>query len=74
MVRPSIRLPTAGNPVALARIYAVAPVIPLNVPLSNVGFELVKKYTLFRAPASANALLPMDMTPAGMIIAARALA
>ena len=69
-VRPSIRLPTAGYPSAVDRIYAVAPVTPLNVSLASVGLS-AKKYTLLSALAPRNALLPMDMTPAGIVIAAR---
>jgi hypothetical protein len=68
-----MRLPTAGYPVAVDRIYAVALVTPLNVLLWSVGLS-PKKYTLFRALASSNAPDSMDVTPAGMVIAVRAVA
>ena len=71
MVRPFIRLPTAGYPVAVDRIYAVAPVTPLNASLAIVGL-FPKKYTLLREVASENALAPMDVTPDGMVMAVRA--
>jgi hypothetical protein len=54
-------------------MYAVAPVTPLNVSLASVGLS-AKKYTLLRALAPRNTLLPMDMTPAGIVIAVRDLA
>ena len=73
MVRPSIGLPTAGYPVAVERIYAVALLTPLNALLAIVGL-FAKKYTLRRALAPKNAESPMDVTPAGMVIAVRALA
>ena len=73
MVRPSIGLPTAGYPVAVERIYAVALLTPLNASLAIVGL-FAKKYTLRRALAPKNAESPMDVTPAGMVIAVRALA
>ena len=72
MVRP-LRSPTAGYPVALDRIYAVAPVTPLNASLAIVGL-FPKKYTLLREVASLNAKSPMDVTPAGMVMAVSALA
>jgi hypothetical protein len=49
-VRPFMRLPTAGYPVAVDRIYAVALVTPLNVSPWSVGLS-AKKYTLLRALA-----------------------
>ena len=70
-VRPSIRLPTAGYPVAVDRIYAVAPVTPLNALPASVGLS-AKKYTLLRALAFTNACSPIDVTPAGMVIAVSA--
>jgi hypothetical protein len=73
MVRPFIRSPTAGYPVAVARIYAVAPVTPLNALLAIVGL-FAKKYTLLREVALLNANAPMDVTPVGMVMAVSALA
>jgi hypothetical protein len=72
-VRPFIRLPTAGYPRVVDRIYAVAPVTPLNASLAIVGLS-PKKYTLLRALAPWNAKFPMDVTPAGMVMAVSALA
>ena len=51
MVRPFMRLPTVGYPVAVDRMYAVASVTPVNVSSSSVGLS-AKKYTLLRALAS----------------------
>ena len=48
MVRPFIRLPTAGYPVAVDLIYAVAPVTPLNASLAIIVGLFPKKYTLLR--------------------------
>jgi len=59
--------------VAVDRIYAVAPVTPLNALLAIVGL-FPKKSTLLREVASLNAKSPMDVTPAGMVMAVRALA
>jgi hypothetical protein len=74
MVRPFIRSPTAGYPVAVDRIYAVAPVTPLNALLPIVVGAFPKKDTLLRELAPENAVAPMDMTPAGILIAVSALA
>jgi hypothetical protein len=73
MVRPSISVPTAGYPVAVERIYAVAPLTPPNASVSSVGLS-AKKYTLRRTLAYANARSPMDVTPAGMMMVVRAFA
>jgi hypothetical protein len=72
-VRPSIAVPTEGYPEAVDRIYAVAPLTPLNAAPAIVGLS-PKKYTLLRALASSNAPHPMEVTPAGMVIAVSALA
>ena len=73
MVRPFIRLPTAGYPVAVDLIYAVAPVTPLNALLAITVGLFPKKYTLLRELAFSNALAPMDVTFAGMVMAVSAL-
>jgi hypothetical protein len=73
MVRPFIRLPTAGYPVAVELIYAVAPVTPLNASLAIVGL-FPKKYILLREVAFLNACVPIFVTPAGMVMAVSALA
>jgi hypothetical protein len=74
MVRPFIGRPTAGYPVAVDVIYAVAPVTPLNASLAIIVGLFPKKYTLLREVALVNAPSPMDVTPAGMVMAVRALA
>jgi hypothetical protein len=60
-----------GYPEAVDRIYAVALVTPANASLAIVGLS-PKKYTLLRALAFSNALASMDVTPAGMVMAVRA--
>jgi hypothetical protein len=72
-VRPFISVPTEGYPEAVDRIYAVAPLTPLNAAPSIVGLS-PKKYTLLRALAASNAPHPMEVTPAGMVMAVSALA
>jgi hypothetical protein len=74
MVRPFIRLPTAGYPVAVELIYAVAPVTPLNASLAIIVGLFPKKYILLREVAFLNACVPIFVTPAGMVMAVSALA